>query len=43
MDVVDEIVQTKRDGNDKPLEDQVIQSITIDLDGYKAEKPRTIQ
>lgn len=43
MDVVDEIVQAQRDGKDKPLEDQVIQSITIDLDGYKAEKPQTIK
>lgn len=35
MEVVDEIVSVERDANDKPLEDQVIKSMTVDLDGYK--------
>lgn len=38
MDVVDEIVNTERDTMDKPLEDQVIQSMTVTLNGYKPEK-----
>lgn len=38
MDVVDEIVNTERDAMDKPLEDQVIQSMTVTLNGYKPEK-----
>lgn len=35
MDVVDEIVQSERDPMDKPLEDQVIKSMTVELNGYK--------
>lgn len=38
MDVVDEIVNAERDGMDKPLNDQVIQSMTVDLNGYKPEE-----
>lgn len=38
MDVVDEIVNAERDGMDKPLKDQVIQSMTVDLNGYKPEE-----
>lgn len=43
MDVVDEIVSHERDSNDKPLEDQVIQSMEIDLAGYNASEPEKIQ
>lgn len=35
MDTVDEIVSVERDQRDKPLEDQVIDTMTVDLKGYK--------
>lgn len=35
LDVVDDIVNVKRGAKDKPVEDQVIQSITVDLNGYQ--------
>jgi len=40
MDVVDAIAATATDANDRPLEDQVIQSVTVDTKGveYTAEK-----
>src|SRR5690625_3418884 len=43
MDVVDEIVSHERDTNDKPLEDQVIQSMEIDLAGYNVSEPEKIK
>src|SRR5690625_3428078 len=43
MDVVDNIVESERDNNDKPLEDQVIQSMEIELRGYEATEPEKIQ
>ena len=39
MDVVDEIVAAERDNADKPVEDQTIESMTIELNGYEAEEP----
>ena len=39
MEVVDEIVNVERDQVDKPLEDQVIKSMTIELNGYEYEEP----
>ncbi|MEJ8778335.1 peptidylprolyl isomerase [Pseudogracilibacillus sp. ICA-222130] len=35
MDVVDEIVSVERDAGDKPVEDQVIKSMKVDLKGYE--------
>jgi len=43
MDVVDDIVESERDKLDKPLEDQVIQAMKIDLAGYEATEPEKIQ
>lgn len=39
MDVVDEIVGVETNNSDKPLEDQVIKSMTVDLDGYEHNAP----
>lgn len=39
MEVVDEIVQSETGKNDKPVEDQVIKSMTVDLKGYEAADP----
>lgn len=43
MDYVDEIVSVDSDENDKPIEDQVISSMTVDLKGYEAEEPEKIE
>ncbi len=43
MDVVDDIVNAERDKMDKPLEDQTIKSVEVDLAGYEAQKPETIK
>ncbi|MEI3605261.1 peptidylprolyl isomerase [Pseudogracilibacillus sp. SE30717A] len=43
MDVVDKIVSVERDNVDKPLEDQVIESMKIDLNGYEAVEPEVIE
>lgn len=43
MEVVDAIVTTERDGNDKPLEDQQIKTIKIDKKGYDYPKPVIIE
>lgn len=39
MEVVMEIVESERDSQDKPLEDQVIESMVVDLQGYEAAEP----
>ena len=39
IEVVDEIAAAERDNNDKPLEDQVIKSMTVELNGYEAKEP----
>jgi peptidyl-prolyl cis-trans isomerase B (cyclophilin B) len=43
MEVVDEIVHVERDNADKPLEDQVIKSMTVELNGYEFEEPVKIE
>jgi len=43
MDVVDEIVAVDRDETDKPYDDQVIQSMTVELNGYEYEEPTKIE
>lgn len=43
MEVVDEIVSAERDNADKPLEDQVIESMTVELNGYEAQEPEKIE
>lgn len=39
MEVVDSIVAVERDGMDKPLEDQKIESVTVDTKGYDYPEP----
>lgn len=39
MDIVDSIVQAKRDRNDKPYEDQVMESAEVELKGYNFSEP----
>ncbi len=39
MDVVNKIAETTTDWNDRPLEDQVIKSITVDTFGVEYEEP----
>lgn len=43
MDVVDEIAQAERNSHEQPLEKQVIESMTVDLDGYEFEEPIIIE
>ena len=43
MDVVDGIVNTKTDWNDKPYEDQVMKSVTVDTFGEKYSEPVIIE
>lgn len=43
MDVVDEIVATKTDYNDKPLEDVVMKKVTVDTFGEKYDEPEIIE
>lgn len=42
MEAVDKIVGTKRDRNDKPLEDQKIQEMTVDTQGIDFGAPEKI-
>lgn len=42
MDVVDEIVAVDTE-NEKPVKDQVIQTMTVDLKGYEAKEPMKIE
>lgn len=39
MDVVDQIVSVERDEMDKPLEDQTMKKVSVDLQGYKFSEP----
>lgn len=39
IDVVDKIVAVKRDRRDKPVEDQVIEEVTVDTQGIEYEEP----
>ena len=43
MDVVEEINSVKTDQNDKPLEDVVIESITVDTKGINYKEPEKIK
>lgn len=43
MDVVDEIVSVPTEDQDKPKEDQVIKSITVDLESYEFNEPEIIE
>lgn len=43
MDVVDAIVQVERNSHDQPVEDQVIETMTVELKGYDAEDPIIIE
>lgn len=43
LEAVDTIVEAERDGNDKPLEDQQIKTITVDTKGHDYSKPEIIE
>lgn len=43
MDVVDEIASVRTDYRDKPVEDQIIEKMTIETFGEKYPEPRKIQ
>ena len=43
MEVVDEIVNAERDGNDKPLEDQKMKTVEVDTKGFDYPAPATIK
>ena len=43
MEVADKIVAQKTDMYDRPYEDQVIKSVTVDLQGYEAKEPEVIE
>lgn len=42
MEIVDEIVDVNRDANDKPVEEQMIKTMTVDTKGYTYQEPETI-
>ena len=42
MDVVNRIAETRTDFTDRPLEDQVMQSVTVDTFGVEYPEPETI-
>ena len=42
MDVVDAIVNTKRDWHDRPREEQKMKSVTVDTQGVEYEAPETV-
>lgn len=42
MEVADEIVKQTRDRMDRPYEDQVMETVTVDLNGYVAPIPETL-
>lgn len=43
MDVADKIVNAKADMSDRPYEDQVMKSVTVDTQGEKFEEPNIIE
>lgn len=43
MDVVDRIISSQTDSQDRPIEDQRIQSIRIEDNGYEASEPQVIR
>ena len=42
MDVVDEIVAADTDANDKPYDDQIMQTVTVDTRGVDYPEPETL-
>ena len=42
MDVADAVVSAERDGNDKPLTDQVMKSVTVETFGVDYGEPETL-
>ena len=42
MDVVNRIAETKTDYNDKPLENQVMKSVTVDTFGVEYPEPEKL-
>lgn len=42
FEVADDIVNTKRNLSDKPLNDQVMKTVTVELNGYEFSEPETI-
>ena len=42
LDVVDKIAETATDWNDRPLEDQVMASVTVDTFGVDYPEPETV-
>ena len=42
MDVVDAIVNTKRDWHDRPRETQRMKNVTVDTQGVEYEAPETV-
>ncbi|MGL5648866.1 MAG: peptidylprolyl isomerase [Clostridium sp.] len=42
MEVADEIVKKPRDRGDRPYDDQVMETVTVDLCGYEPKEPETI-
>lgn len=43
MEVVDEIVASERDAADKPFEDQVIKTMSVELNGYELKETKKIK
>lgn len=42
IEVVDKIAKTKTGRQDRPKEDQVMETVTVDLNGYEYEAPETL-
>ncbi len=42
MEIADDIVSAKRDRRDKPFEDQVIESASVELNGYELSPPQKL-
>jgi len=42
IEVVDKIAKTKTGRQDQPKEDQVMETVTVDLNGYEYEAPETL-
>ena len=42
IEVVDTIAETKTGRQDRPKEDQVMETVTVDLNGYEYEAPETL-
>jgi peptidyl-prolyl cis-trans isomerase B (cyclophilin B) len=43
MDVVDALATVETQTGDKPVEDVVMKTITVELNGYELTEPETIQ